>query len=125
MELKWKCIDQYRLPNWSLSIIQRYFSQRGSPPPGAIDNYYAAARILRESGAQDGERLVHIFHRVVQYHALAVYEWCVVAPRSRVGHECLQKVRGPLSVVQPLRDAHASSGMSAASTSLYNVGCSS
>jgi len=59
--LKWRCIDQQRLPgqrlpNWSLSIMQRYFSQRGRPlPDEAIDNYYTAAKILEESGAQDGE----------------------------------------------------------------------
>ena len=36
--------------------MQRYFSQRGRPlPDEAIDNYYAAAKILEESGAQDGE----------------------------------------------------------------------
>ena len=52
--LKWGETGYRRLPNWSLTIMQRHFAERGRPLP--VDaSYYSAAKLLEESGERTGE----------------------------------------------------------------------
>ena len=56
--LKWRETGYQRLPNlpnWSLTIMQRHFAERGRPLP--VDaSYNSAAELLEESGARNGEQ---------------------------------------------------------------------